>query len=211
MAEPLSADVAVGSGSGGAVVARRLFDATPPTGDTMTQLSFGQPLGAIVQYAYHVENIERSVADFVDRLGVGPWFVRGPFQPPAGRYRGEPTSPVISLARAFAGHAMVELVVQHDDTPSVYNEREGFGFHHWAVFSEDLDADLERYAGLGYERAYEDLLPSGSRIVYVDSTRDLPGMIEVIEHTDSQEQVYDRIYRASIGWDGTDQIRRTDR
>jgi hypothetical protein len=174
-------------------------------------LSFGQPLDAIVQYAYHVEDIERSIADFVDRLGIGPWFVRGPFQPPAGRYRGEPTSPVFSLARAFAGHAMIELVAQHDDTPSVYNETPGFGFHHWAVFTRDFDAELERYAAYGYAHAYEDLLPSGSRIVYIDATRDLPGMIEVIEYTEAQEQVYDRIYRASLDWDGTEPVRRTDR
>jgi Glyoxalase/Bleomycin resistance protein/Dioxygenase superfamily len=175
------------------------------------ELSFGQPLGTIVQYAYHVQDIERAAADFTDRLGAGPWFLRGPFQPPCGRYRGEPTAPVISLARGFAGHAMLELVVQHDDTPSVYNETTGYGFHHWAIFSNDFEADLERYAALGYERAYEDQLPSGSRIVYVDSTRDLPGMIELIEYTEAQEQVYDRIYRASVAWDGSDPIRQTDR
>jgi hypothetical protein len=179
----------------------------------MTELSFGQPVGAIVQYAYVVADIDRAIADFTDRLGLGPWFVRGPFTPPAGRYRGKPTSPVVSLARAFAGHAMVELVAQHDDTPSVFNEAAPpgrYGFHHWAVFSTEFEADLRRYAELGFEEAYADVLPSGSRIVYVDSTRDLPGMIEVIEHTAAQEEVYDRIYRASIGWDGREPIRRED-
>lgn len=183
---------------------------TPALG---TPLTFGQPVGAIVQYAYVVEDIDRSIHDFVDRLRLGPWFVRGPFTPPAGRYRGEPTAPLVSLARAFAGHAMVELVTQHDDTISVFHEGQGprrYGFHHWAVFSADFEGDLERYAGLGFEQAYSDVLPSGSRIVYVDSTRDLPGMIEVIEYTEAQEQVYDRIYRASIGWDGSDPIRRED-
>jgi hypothetical protein len=100
--------------------------------------------------------------------------------------RGEPTSAQFSLARAFAGHAMVELIEQHDDAPSVYNER-------------------------GYDEAYTDLLPSGSRIVYVDSTRDLPGMIELIEYTEEQEPVYDAIHRAASAWDGREPIRRTDR
>jgi glyoxalase/bleomycin resistance protein/dioxygenase superfamily protein len=178
------------------------------------ELSFGQSLGSIVQYAYVVQSIDRAVPDYVDRLGVGPWFVRGPFSPAAARYRGQPTSAVVSLARAFSGHVMVELVEQHDDTPSVFHPSSGrrrYGFHHWAVFTEQIDADVERYRALGYEEAYADVLPSGSRIVYVDSTRDLPGMIELVEHTDAQEQVYDAIYRASIGWDGSEPLRRSDR
>jgi Glyoxalase/Bleomycin resistance protein/Dioxygenase superfamily len=109
---------------------------------------------------------------------------------------------------------MVELIEQHDDAPSVYNERsllQRYGFHHWAVISDRFEEDLARYAALGYDEAYTDLLPSGSRIVYVDSARDLPGMIELIEYTEAQEQVYDAIHRAAIAWDGREPIRRTDR
>jgi hypothetical protein len=177
-------------------------------------LSYGQPLGAITQFAYVVDSIERASADFTGRLGLGPWFVRGPFRPPAGRYRGRPTRPLLSLARAFAGHAMVELIEQHDDSPSVYHEREGprtYGFHHWAIVTGNFEADLRRYSALGYEEAYADLLPSGSRVVYLDTRSDLPGMIELIEHTDAQERVYDEIFRASVGWDGRDPLRRSDR
>jgi hypothetical protein len=174
------------------------------------ELSFGQPLGSVVQYAYVVQSIDRAAADYVDRLGIGPWFVRGPFTPSAGRYRGQPTSAAITLARAFSGHVMLELVEQHDDTPSVFHPSSGqrrYGFHHWAVFTEQIDADIEGYRALGYEEAYSDVLPSGSRISYVDSRRDLPGMIELVEHTDAQEQVYDTIYRASVGWGGDEPLR----
>ena len=79
------------------------------------------------------------------------------------------------------------------------------------MFCTDLDAELERCAARGYEQAYSDRLPSGARIVYVDSTRDLPGMIELVEYTPAQEAVYSNIYRASIGWDGSDPIRAADR
>jgi hypothetical protein len=177
------------------------------------ELSFGQPLGSIVQYAYVVQSIDRAVADYVDRLGVGPWFVRGPFHPPAARYRGEPASAVFSLARAFSGHVMVELVEQHDDGPSVFHpgsEQRRYGFHHWAVFTNQIDVDIEHYRALGYGEAYSDVLPSGARIVYVDSTPDLPGMLELVEHTDAQEQVYDTIYKASIDWDGSEPLRRSE-
>jgi hypothetical protein len=177
-------------------------------------LEFGQPLGGICQFAYVVEDIERSARHFTAQLGVGPWFVRGPFQPPEGRYRGEPTSASFTLARGFTGHIMVELIQQHDDSPSVFHEGDGprtYGFHHWATFPADFDAELSRYLELGYEEAFSDRLPSGSRVVYVDSTRDLPGMIELVEHTEAQEAVYTAIWQASRAWDGSDPIRRTDR
>jgi hypothetical protein len=174
-------------------------------------LDWGQPLGTIVQFAYVVEDIDEAMTRYAEQLRVGPWFVRGPFQPPEGRYRGKPTSPSFSLARAFAGHAMLELVVQHDDSPSVYHEGDGprrYGFHHWATLTKTFDEDVARYAALGYEEAFSDRLPSGSRVAYVDTTRDLPGMIELVEHTDEQERVYTAIYRAAIDWDGRDPIRR---
>jgi Glyoxalase/Bleomycin resistance protein/Dioxygenase superfamily len=177
-------------------------------------LQFGQPLGGICQFAYVVEEVEDAAGDFTERLGVGPWFVRGPFQPPEGRYRGEPTYASFTLARGFTGHVMVELVQQHDDSPSVYNEQSGpprYGFHHWAMFPDDFDAALGRYLESGYEEAFSDRLPSGSRVVYVDTTRDLPGMIELVEHTEAQEAVYTAIWQASVDWDGSDPFRRSDR
>ncbi len=186
------------------------------TGQTgqVTTLSFGQPVGAIVQYAYIVKDIERAIGEWVARLGVGPWHVRGPFRPAAARYRGEPSAPEVTLARAFSGHAMIELVEQHDDIPSVFHETPGerrYGFHHWAVFTADFDGDVARHAALGHTEAYADTLPSGARILYVDATPQLPGMIELVEHTAAQEQVYDAIYRDSIDWDGSEPIRRRDR
>lgn len=180
--------------------------------DRPTDLSFGQPLGGIVQFAYVVADIEAAARDFTDRLRVGPWYLRDHFRPPAGRYLGEPTAPLFSLARGFSGHAMVELIEQHDDAPSVYHPNprtRRYGFHHWAIISRTFDADLARYLEHGYTEAYADVLPSGSRVVYVDARSDLPGMIELIEHTDAQERVYDAIFRAASGWDGvTDPMRR---
>lgn len=179
----------------------------------MSVLGFGQPLGAVCQYAYVVEDLDRAMADFTDRLGIGPWFLRDRFTPPRARHRGRPSTATFSLARAFAGHAMIELIVQHDDGPSVFHEGDGprrYGFHHWAVMTADFDGELARYAALGYEEAFADVLPSGARVTYVDSTRDLPGMIELVEHTPGQERVYTEIQRASVAWDGRDPVRREE-
>jgi hypothetical protein len=35
-------------------------------------------------------------------------------------------------------------------------------------------------------------------------------MIELVEHTDAQERVYETIYRASVGWGGDEPLRRSE-
>ncbi len=177
----------------------------------MKLLSFGQPLGGIVQAAYTVADIDRSMSDFTQRLNLGPWFVSGPFIPKAGFYRGQPTDMSLTLAAAFAGHMMIELIEQHDDKPSVYQETiktKGHGFHHWAICSKSFDQDVAAYEAADYPVAFSDISPRGVRIVYVDTSRDLPGMLEIIETTDALEAIYQSYFDASQNWDGKDPVRR---
>lgn len=177
----------------------------------MTSLSFGQPVGGIVQFAYTVEDIDRSMKDFTDRLGAGPWFVSGPFVPSKGEYRGNPTDMSLTLAVAFSGHMMIELIQQHDDKPSVYQETiqaKGYGFHHWAMCSKSFDADVARYEADGCPVVFSDVSPRGVRIVYVDTTKTLPGMLEIIDTTDALEAIYHSYFAAAQNWNGEDPVRR---
>jgi hypothetical protein len=178
----------------------------------VTAFGFGQPVGGLIQFAYTVPDANAAMTAWTDRLGVGPWFVRGPFTPQSALYRGEPTSPTLTLARAFNGHAMIELVQQHDDGPSVYRDLvegqgRGYGFHHLAVGVHDFDTAVEKHRRAGAEVAYSDTLPTGARIAYLDTSDVLPGMVELVEMNGAQERVYTGIYLASVGWDGTDPAR----
>lgn len=172
---------------------------------------FGQQVGGISQIAYVVEDIHRSMEDFTARLGLGPWFLSGPFVPPEGYYRGKPTDMKLSLALAFAGHVMVELIQQHDEKPSVYREMietKGYGFHHWGICTDRFSETITKYESEGYEIAFSDRSPRGVRIVYMDATRDLPGMIEIIEWDDKLDSIYTEYFKASQDWNGSDPIRR---
>jgi hypothetical protein len=48
----------------------------------------------------------------------------------------------------------------------------------------------------------------GMRVAYMDTTRDLPGMIELIEGNAAFTGAFAPTYTASLGWDGRDPIRR---
>ena len=177
----------------------------------MAMMGTGQPYGSIVQTAYVVEDIESEMMSYVDRLGVGPWYLADRFRPPKPRYRGKVVAPLFSLAVAYSGTMMIELIQQHDQLPSVFQEAikaRGFGFHHWGVAVENFDEALAAFVKQGYEIAFSDTAPMGMRVAYMDTLKELPGMVELIEGNAAFEGFFTPVYEASIGWDGRDPIRR---
>lgn len=168
---------------------------------------FGQPLGGIIQFAYTVPNARAAAELWTALTGIGPWFFRGPFVPTDARYRGEQVCSELLVAQAYSGHAMIELIEQRDEFPSVYREtvlERGHGFHHIARSTLDFDGDLTLAGQRGVEVVYESRLPTGARLVYLDTEEALGGMLELVEMTDAQETTYTRVFRAAQGWDGTD-------
>ena len=177
----------------------------------MGLVNFGQPDDGIIQMAYVVEDIHSAMDQWTKQLNVGPWFLLDSFTGVDARYRGSPSEASVSIAMSFAGHMMIELIQEHRKVPSVYREtidKRGYGFHHWGLASKDFDGDLARYQARGYELAFFARVPTGGRVAYMDTTAHLPGMVELIELGASFDAVFSGFYRASIGWDGTDPVRR---
>jgi hypothetical protein len=176
----------------------------------MSLLNFGQPDDGIIQMAYVVEDIHRAIEQWVEQLGVGPWFLLDHFSGVDGSYRGQPSKADVAIAMSFAGHMLIELIQPNNNAPSVYREaieQRGYGFHHWGVGSKDIDRDMEAYRKRGAEAAFVLRVPSGGRVAYMDTTAELPGMVELIELGADLETMFTKFYRASLGWDGNDPVR----
>jgi hypothetical protein len=172
----------------------------------MKRFTFGPAEKSIIQFAYTVDDIESGMRCYTELLHIGPWFLIGPFVPSKGLYRGSVTKMKISLAVAFAGESMIELIEQHDAEPSVYKEtlkaRGAHGFHHWAIGARDFDATVAHYKSKGYRETFSDISPRGVRVVYLDTSTDLSGMLEIIEMTADVEEQYKHMYDAARTWDG---------
>ena len=176
----------------------------------MSLVGFGQPEDGIIQMAYVVRDIHASIHEWIGKLNVGPWFVLDHFTGVEPLYRGQPSSADVTLAMSFAGHMNIELIQPNNDAPSVYREiidQRGYGFHHWGRATSRFDHDLEQYQAAGHEIGFICRVPSGGRVAYLDTTRQLPGFVELIELGGAFEPVFSRFYRASIGWDGADPVR----
>jgi hypothetical protein len=88
----------------------------------MDRFSFGPRDNSIIQIAYSVADIQEEMRRYTELLHIGPWFLVGPFVPPKGVYRGAVTKMRVSLAFAYSGELMIELIEQHDKEPSVFQE-----------------------------------------------------------------------------------------
>ncbi|NYT25148.1 VOC family protein [Alcaligenaceae bacterium] len=176
----------------------------------MSETSFGQPLGAIMQVAYIVEDLHQGMKEYAAKYNIGPWFYTDNYVALDATYRGQPTDLSMKLCLAFSGHMSFELI-EVNDTPSVYQEtfrQRGAGFHHLGLACADFDADFKKYQGMGYEPAFCATNVRGARIAYFDTTPDFPGMMELIEMTPSQDAFLGKLYEASRDWDGkTDPVR----
>jgi extradiol dioxygenase family protein len=173
--------------------------------------------GQVFQLGYVVPDVDASMRFYAEQLGIGPFSCSRGFRAPDGWYRGATDMPELTIAQAYAGHFVVELIQQHDDTPSVYKEfieRCGYGLHHYgiAVAHEDYDRMLERYYANGYADVFTDNLPGGTRIRYIGpgsvddivKTRSETGVgyFESVEVLENQEKMFSRLCEAHRHWDG---------
>jgi hypothetical protein len=174
---------------------------------------FGQPLGGIVQVAYVVEDLQKSIAEFSQKFNIGPWFYSNGYTLKEASYRGKPTDMRMGLALSFSGNMCFEVIQPLDDKPSVYWDvikKKGYGFHHLGMATTQYEVDVARYQKMGYVLAFEGLTPRGIRFAYFDTTGDLPGMLELIEYNDTQLKFLSLMQQASVNWDGKDPSRKIE-
>ncbi len=163
----------------------------------------------IIQIAYVVKDLEEAATRFMRIMGVGPFFVLENPKISDGLYRGHPSDVQFSTAISHAGDVQVELVAQHCDSPSCYRDLipEGEeGFHHIAVIVDDYQAEIDRYANLGFDVASSGRM-GDMEFSYVDTSQSILGMTEVLQSRPFIEQYFENLHKACETWDGSRPIR----
>jgi catechol 2,3-dioxygenase-like lactoylglutathione lyase family enzyme len=169
-----------------------------------------QPVGAMLQFAYVVPDIQKTLKYWIEVLGVGPFYLFESMELVGHKYRGTPTAPNLALALANTGEAQIEIIMQNNDEPSIYKEFSdagGFGLHHVGYTPADFDAEIEKYLGLGCELALEGSLNGGTRVVYFDTREHLGHLTEFWQETDELMDLFHLVENAAQDWDGRVPIR----
>lgn len=174
-------------------------------------LGFGQPFGGVMQTAFVVEDVRASIAHFQKDCAAGPFFLLDHFLAPDQFYRGAPSTADVAIAMGFIGHMQVELIQPLDGNPSVYRdmiEQRGYGFHHFGIACEDVEAELPAYLARGYTLAFKAAVPTGASVAYLEGgPAAAPGFLELIPATAGMDAHFTAMWRASHNWDGADPVR----
>jgi len=167
--------------------------------------------GPVFQTAYVVEDLDAALRHWTRTMGVGPFWVFDHVQFSELHYRGEPTNADTTAAMGYWGDLQIELVVQHNQAPSIYKEfldRGYRGMQHLAVMTDDVDAHLQRLEPLGIMPTQHGKVKDGIHFAYVGTDFHPGGMIELVEATDAIVGVFDYMRQSARDWDGKDPVRR---
>jgi hypothetical protein len=164
--------------------------------------------GPIRQIGYVVTDLEEAIQGWV-ALGVGPWFVVREL-PMRADYRGEPCETTLSLAMSNSGELQVELIYQHDDTPSIFTEflaANGPGYHQLAYWTEDFETTMKAVEDAGWPVVWSGGEGFGVRFAYVEAPNSPATIIEISELTETTLASSTFIREAAANWDGSEPIR----
>ena len=162
---------------------------------------FGQPTDGIFQSGFIVEDIDIAIEHFAARLNIGPWTTIRDVGPHGATYRGESAQAIVHVAFGFSGHLVYELIQQVNDVPSLYREvidDRGYGFHHLGCATPAFDQAVTAMGAAGFENVGGLEIPD-LRLAYFDTSDVLPGMVQLIEASESVNASFTAMWKASIG------------
>lgn len=163
----------------------------------------------VLQAAYVVNDLREAAQKWSSIFGVGPFYLMEHIPVKSPKYRGQPNEVDFSTALTMAGGLQIELIQQHCDSPSCYRDmfaKGQEGFHHVAVICEDYNKEVNRYTAQGYELANEGLF-GPMAFCYVDTSKDLSCMIELLEDTQHIRDFFESIRKGCENWDGRNPVR----
>ena len=137
-----------------------------------------------VQIAYHVPDPERAAHDYARAFGWGPFFLFEHIPLAGCLYRGTKAPFDHSSAYGQAGELMIELITQHDDSPSVLRDlyaADETGVHHVAHFvPSPVRSTSSGPAPPARRSLSEACTATGTRFAMLDASSKLGHMIELL-------------------------------
>lgn len=166
-------------------------------------------IGAVYQICFVVPDLQAAIAEWAEKRGAGPFFLFEHFSFIDPDYRGDAIAPDVSLALGYSGDLNIELIQQHDQTPSVYREKidqTGYGLHHFARLTSDIDHSIAESEVQGAPCVFTAKFEPNTRLAYCDARATLGCFTEFIEFNEAVEGLLTHMHEAAQNWDGKDAV-----
>lgn len=169
--------------------------------------------GTIRQLGFVVTDIHAAIRQWIDCLGVGPFFYVDHQPVNDFSFRGLASSPDFSVALAQTGFLQIELIQQHNDEPSAFKEfidTGSEGLQHVAYWTTHFDELTATVLASGHTELQAGRSGSGGpdeRFAYFTSNGHRGTVVEVSEVSGPKAALFEAVAAASLAWDGTDPVR----
>jgi Glyoxalase/Bleomycin resistance protein/Dioxygenase superfamily len=163
------------------------------------------------QMAWFVPDIRAAALRHHALFGSGPYFVADNIPLRASTHRGQDRLLDHSSAYGQWGEIMIEFVQQNNPGPSAFHDMypEGsgkYGFHHVALFVDDVDASCANYAREGFATAFRAEMNDGFVYAFVDAVETYGHMLELYAPLPQLTGFYAMVASAAESFKGGDII-----
>ena len=161
--------------------------------------------GPIMQMGFVVDNFEEPIKHWTDKLNVGPFFILEHLDLKDFHYRGNKSNIDFSVAISFSGDIQIELIKQHCDTPSIYNELSEIkrgDLHHICKLTPDINNDIKILENQGYKNIQDgETEDGGIKFAYLDAQENYGSILELAELAEENLALTEAMKNASKNWD----------
>ena len=137
-------------------------------------------------------------------MNIGPFFKLEHLNLKDVYYMDKPTELDFSVAIAYTGNMQIELVNQHCDTPSIYNEyvnNEKGSLHHLCTLTNDIENDIRILESQGYINLQGGKTQDDGKFAYLDTKEKEGPMLEIAQLSEAGLGFFDVMHEASKNWD----------
>jgi catechol 2,3-dioxygenase-like lactoylglutathione lyase family enzyme len=155
--------------------------------------------------------MEAALSFWTGTIGAGPFFVMDHVKLEGAHYRETPAEIDFAIFIGYWGDIQIELIQQHNDTPSIYTSwlREGRqGLHHVCIVADDMAHARKVCADAGAAVEQEAILPGGGEVIYVNTGGGPGTLVEIVKPPEGLLAAFEMFREAARSWDGTDPVRR---
>lgn len=166
-------------------------------------------LGRIMQMAYVPSDFDAAITYWTETMGAGPFFLLPNMALAGGRYRGQPSDPIFTMALGYWGDMQIELIRPENNAPSIYAGEYGVRdrLHHVCVLVDSIAEVRIALAAVGGEVIFEAPVGEDGGVIYADIGMGVGNLVEYLQPQAGSRDLFAMMEAAHRDWDGSNPLR----
>jgi len=156
--------------------------------------------GSVQRLVQVVPSLDAAMQAWASTTGAGPFFTFPKLAFKDYEHRGIAAPPSLSVATAYAGDVLLELVELHDDAPSPWREV-GTGTLAPSLVVESLDDALAAQDAAGHACVTRGTYSFGARFAFVDARSSIGTLLHIVEKQFVLTQLTGVMRNIAADWD----------